>query len=91
MLPTISGAILRGQQCNVISTHIMQLSGHQNLQSVNNYSTLSKEQQKNVVDFERQFSPIKRGAYCYNFANSSRNCGIQLLHEQVSYSCPRSI
>ena len=33
---------------NVPPTHIMQLSGHQNLQSVNNYSTLSKEQQKNM-------------------------------------------
>ena len=30
--------------------HIMQLShGHQNLQSVNNYSTLSREQQKNML------------------------------------------
>ena len=28
---------------NVPPTHIMQLSGHRNLQSVNNYSTLSKE------------------------------------------------
>ena len=33
---------------NVPPTHIMQLSGHRNLQSVNNYSTLSKEQQKNM-------------------------------------------
>ena len=44
----------------------MQLSGHHNLQSVNNYySTLSKEQQKNmiVVDFEQQFSPTKHSAY----------------------------
>ena len=29
-------------------THIMQLSGHRNLQSVNNYSTVSNEQQKNM-------------------------------------------
>ena len=28
---------------NVPPTHIMQLSGHRNLQSVNNYITLSKE------------------------------------------------
>ena len=33
---------------NVPPTHIMQLSGHRNLQSVNIYSTLSKEQQKNM-------------------------------------------
>ena len=33
---------------HVSPTHIMQLSGHRNLQSVNNYSTLSKEQQKNM-------------------------------------------
>ena len=33
---------------NVPPTHIMQLTGHRNLQSVNNYSTLSKEQQKNM-------------------------------------------
>ena len=33
---------------NVPSTNIMQLSGHRNLQSVNNYSTLSKEQQKSM-------------------------------------------
>jgi len=33
---------------NVPPTHITQLSGHRNLQSVNNYSTLSKEQQKNM-------------------------------------------
>ena len=33
---------------NVPTTHIMQLSGHRNLGSVNNYSTLSKEQQKNM-------------------------------------------
>ena len=33
---------------NVPPTHIMQLSGHRNLQRVKNYSTLSKEQQKNM-------------------------------------------
>ena len=33
---------------NVPPTHIMQLSGHRNLQCVKNYSTLSKEQQKNM-------------------------------------------
>ena len=29
-------------------THIMQLSGHKNLQSVNNYSTVNLEQQRNM-------------------------------------------
>ena len=33
---------------NVPPTRIMQLTGQRNLQSVNNYSTLSKEQQKNM-------------------------------------------
>ena len=33
---------------NVPPTNIMQLSGHRNWQSVNNYRTLSKEQQKNT-------------------------------------------
>ena len=33
---------------NVPPTHIMQLSGHKNVQSVNNYSNISKEQQKNM-------------------------------------------
>ena len=33
---------------NVPPTHIMQLSGHRNMQSVNNYSFVSKEQQKNL-------------------------------------------
>ena len=33
---------------NVPPTHIMQPSGHRNLQRVKNYSTLSKEQQKNM-------------------------------------------
>ena len=33
---------------NIPPTHIMQLSGHQNFQSVNNYSTVSNEQQKNM-------------------------------------------
>ena len=33
---------------NVPPTHITQLTGHRNLQSVKNYSTLSKEQQKNM-------------------------------------------
>ena len=31
------------------STHIIQLSGHRNLQSVKNYSTLWKEQQRNML------------------------------------------
>ena len=29
-------------------THIMQISGHKNVQSLNNYSTLSERQQKNI-------------------------------------------
>ena len=33
---------------NVPPTHIMQLSGQRNMQSVNNYSSVSKEQQKNM-------------------------------------------
>ena len=33
---------------NIPPTHIMQLSGHRNVQSVNNYSTVSNEQQKNM-------------------------------------------
>ena len=33
---------------NIPPTHIMQLSGHRNLQSVNNYSTISNEQQQNM-------------------------------------------
>ena len=33
---------------NIPQTHIMQLSGHRNVQSVNNYSTVSNEQQKNM-------------------------------------------
>ena len=32
----------------VPSTHIMQISGHKNVQSLNNYSTLSERQQKNI-------------------------------------------
>ena len=35
---------------NTPPTHIMQLSGHRNVQSVNNYSTVSNEQQKNMSD-----------------------------------------
>ena len=34
---------------NISPTHIMQLSGHRNIQSVNNYSTVSNEQQKNML------------------------------------------
>ena len=33
---------------NIPPTHIMQLSGHRNVQSVSNYSTVSNEQQKNM-------------------------------------------
>ncbi|CAH3182397.1 unnamed protein product, partial [Porites lobata] len=33
---------------NIPPTHIMQLSGHRNVQSVNNYSSVSNEQQKNM-------------------------------------------
>ena len=33
---------------NIPPTHIIQLSGHRNVQSVNNYSTVSNEQQKNM-------------------------------------------
>ena len=33
---------------NIPPTHIMKLSGHRNVQSVNNYSTVSNEQQKNM-------------------------------------------
>ena len=33
---------------NALPTHIMQLSGHHNVQSINNYSSVSKEQQKNM-------------------------------------------
>ena len=33
---------------NIPPTHIVQLSGHRNVQSVNNYSTVSIEQQKNM-------------------------------------------
>ena len=33
---------------NIPPTHIMQLSGHRNVQSVNDYSTVSNEQQKNM-------------------------------------------
>lgn len=33
---------------NIPPTHIMQLSGHRKVQSVNNYSTVSNEQQKNM-------------------------------------------
>jgi len=33
---------------NIPPTHIMQLSGHRNVQNVNNYSTVSNEQQKNM-------------------------------------------
>ena len=33
---------------NVPPTHIMQLSGQRNMQSVNNYSSVCKEQQKNM-------------------------------------------
>ena len=41
---------------NIPSTHIMQLSGHRNVQSVNNYSTVSNEQQKkHVFDSEWKY------------------------------------
>ena len=33
---------------NIPPIHIMQLSGHRNVQSVNNYSTISNEEQKNM-------------------------------------------
>ncbi|KXJ06675.1 Uncharacterized protein KIAA1958 [Exaiptasia diaphana] len=33
---------------NIPPTHIMQLSGHRNVQSINNYSNITKEQQKNM-------------------------------------------
>ena len=33
---------------NIPATNIMQLSGHRNVQSVNDYSTVSNEQQKNM-------------------------------------------
>lgn len=31
-------------------THIMQISGHKNIQSLNNYSSLSEQQQRNISD-----------------------------------------
>ena len=42
---------------NVPQTHIMQLSGHRNLYSVDNYSTLSKEQQKNMLILSDNSAP----------------------------------
>ena len=42
---------------NVPPTNIMQLSGHRNWQSVNNYSTLSKEQQKNMLILSDNSAP----------------------------------
>jgi len=33
---------------NIPPTHVIQLSGHRNVQSVNSYSTVSNEQQKNM-------------------------------------------
>lgn len=33
---------------DVPSTHIMQISGHKNVQSINNYSSLSEKQQRNI-------------------------------------------
>ena len=42
---------------NVPQTHIVQLSGHRNLWSVNNYSTLSKEQQKNMLILSDNSAP----------------------------------
>ena len=48
---------------NVPLTHIMQLSGHRNLQSVNSYSTLSKEQQKNMSLILSDNSPPPNTAY----------------------------
>jgi hypothetical protein len=34
--------------CNVPPTHIMQISGHKNVQSINNYSNISMEQHQNI-------------------------------------------
>ena len=45
-LPTTAHEKLNDK--NIPPTHIMQLSGHRNVQSVNNYSTVSNEQQKNM-------------------------------------------
>ena len=42
---------------NVPPTNIMQLSGHRNWQSVNNYCTLSKEQQKNMLILSDNSAP----------------------------------
>jgi len=33
---------------NIPPSHIMQLSGHKNVQSINNYSHVSQEQQKSM-------------------------------------------
>lgn len=33
---------------DVPPTHIMQISGHKNVQSINNYSSLSEKQQRNI-------------------------------------------
>ena len=47
---------------NIPLTHIMQLSGHRNVQSVNNYSTVSNEQQKLKHVFD---SELKHYKYVY--------------------------
>ena len=35
----------------VAPAHIMQISGHTNVESLNNYSTLSERQQKDISNF----------------------------------------
>ena len=40
---------------NILPTHIVQLSGHRNVQSVNNYSAVSNEQQENMSDSEWKY------------------------------------
>ena len=39
-------------------THIMQISGHKNVQSLNNYSTLSERQQKNISNILSGYSGV---------------------------------
>ena len=40
----------------VSSPHIMQISGHKNVQSLNNYSTLSERQQNNISNILSGYS-----------------------------------
>jgi len=39
-------------------THIMQISGHNNVQSLNNYSTLSERQQQNISNILSEYPGV---------------------------------